>query len=158
MWTIFKVFTESVTVLLLFYVLDFWPWGMWDLNSLTRDWTCMPCIRRQSSNYWTTWEVPIMTPFFFFFLNPEFSWQWNELFHGKLYFSSFWGRSVNKFEISEGQLWLLSTYSLCLRLRINVFGHAILWKILMVYFNSFKFISLIGAITFNRHEVEDSLC
>ena len=29
MWTIFKVFIEFVTILLLFYVLDFWPWGMW---------------------------------------------------------------------------------------------------------------------------------
>ena len=37
MWTIFKVFTEFVTTLLLFYVLVFWPWGMWDLSSLTRD-------------------------------------------------------------------------------------------------------------------------
>ena len=33
MWTIFKVFTEFVTILLLFYVLVFWPRGMWDLNS-----------------------------------------------------------------------------------------------------------------------------
>ena len=30
MWTIFKVFIEFVTILLLFYVLVFWPWGMWD--------------------------------------------------------------------------------------------------------------------------------
>ena len=34
MWTIFKVFIESVTRLLLFYVLVFWPLGMWDLNPL----------------------------------------------------------------------------------------------------------------------------
>ena len=33
MWTIFKVFIEFVTILLLFYVLVFWPWGMWDLSS-----------------------------------------------------------------------------------------------------------------------------
>ena len=33
MWTIFKVFIEFVTVLLLFYVLVFWPRGVWDLNS-----------------------------------------------------------------------------------------------------------------------------
>ena len=37
MWTIFKVFIEFVTVLLLFYVLVFWLQGMCDLNSLTRD-------------------------------------------------------------------------------------------------------------------------
>ena len=37
MWTIFKVFIEFVTILLLFHVLVFWPRGMWDLSSLTRD-------------------------------------------------------------------------------------------------------------------------
>ena len=37
MWTIFKVFTEFVTILLLFYVLVFWPRGTWDLSSPTRD-------------------------------------------------------------------------------------------------------------------------
>ena len=34
MRTIFKVFIEFVTVLLLLYVLGFWPWGMWDLTPL----------------------------------------------------------------------------------------------------------------------------
>ena len=29
-WTIFKVFTEFVTILFLCYVLAFWPQGMWD--------------------------------------------------------------------------------------------------------------------------------
>ena len=37
MWTIFKVFIEFVTILLLFYVLVFWMQGKWDLSSLTRD-------------------------------------------------------------------------------------------------------------------------
>ena len=32
MWTILKVFVEFVTTLLLFYVLVFWPEGMWDLS------------------------------------------------------------------------------------------------------------------------------
>ena len=31
----------------------FLPRGMWDLNSLTRDWTHTPCSGRQSLNYWT---------------------------------------------------------------------------------------------------------
>ena len=35
MWTIFKVSVEFVTVLLLFYVLVFWPRSTWDLSSLT---------------------------------------------------------------------------------------------------------------------------
>ena len=58
MWTIFKVFIEFVTVLLLFYVLVFWPQGMWDLSSPTRDWTLTHCIGRWSLNYWTTREFP----------------------------------------------------------------------------------------------------
>ena len=33
----FKFFTESVTILLRFYVLVFWQRGMWDLSSLDRD-------------------------------------------------------------------------------------------------------------------------
>ena len=31
---------------------------MWDLSSLTRDWTHVPCIARQILNHWTTREVP----------------------------------------------------------------------------------------------------
>ena len=34
MWTVLKVFIEFVAILLLFYVLFFWPRGMWDLSSL----------------------------------------------------------------------------------------------------------------------------
>ena len=37
MWTIFKVFIEFVTLLLLFYIFVFWPGGMWDLSSPSRD-------------------------------------------------------------------------------------------------------------------------
>ena len=38
MWTIFKVFMEFVTILLLSYMFLFlWPEGMWDLSSLTRN-------------------------------------------------------------------------------------------------------------------------
>ena len=32
--------------------------GMWDLSSSVRDGTHASCIRRQSFNHWTTWEVP----------------------------------------------------------------------------------------------------
>ena len=43
MWTVFKVFIEFATrLLLLFYVLVFWPGGMWDLSSPTRDRTHTP--------------------------------------------------------------------------------------------------------------------
>ena len=36
-WTIFKVFIEPVTILLLFYVFAFWIPGMCGLSSPTRD-------------------------------------------------------------------------------------------------------------------------
>ena len=60
MWTIFKVFVEFVTILLLFYVLVFWLRGMWDLSPPTRDRTLTPCIGKQSLNHWTTREVPVL--------------------------------------------------------------------------------------------------
>ena len=33
MWTIFKLFIEFVTILLLLYVLVFWPQVMWNLRA-----------------------------------------------------------------------------------------------------------------------------
>ena len=68
MWIIFKVLIEFVTILLLFYVLVFCPWGMWDLNSPTREWTYTSYTGRQTLNHWTTMEVPI------FFILLLFSW------------------------------------------------------------------------------------
>ena len=47
---------EFVTILFLFYVFDFWPRGMWDLSSPTRD--GIPCIRKWSLNPWAAKEVP----------------------------------------------------------------------------------------------------
>ena len=35
-----------------FYVLVFWPPGMWDPSSMTRNRTHTPCIGRQSLNHW----------------------------------------------------------------------------------------------------------
>ena len=37
MLSIFKVFIEFVTMLLLFFALVFWSGGMWDLHSPTRE-------------------------------------------------------------------------------------------------------------------------
>ena len=54
------VFIKFVTVMLLFYILVFWLWGMWNLNSLTGDQTFTPCIEKQSLNHWTTKEVPFV--------------------------------------------------------------------------------------------------
>ena len=45
MWTIFKVFIEFVTTLLLFCVLVSWPQAMWDLSFPTRGWTSTTCTR-----------------------------------------------------------------------------------------------------------------
>ena len=55
----FKVFIEFVIILLLFYILVFWPGGMWDLGSLTRDQTHTPCIAKRSLTHWATQEVPL---------------------------------------------------------------------------------------------------
>ena len=52
-----KVFIEFLTILLLFYVLIFWLWGMWDPSSPTRDQTCTSWIGRWSLKHWTTREV-----------------------------------------------------------------------------------------------------
>ena len=74
MWTIFKVFIEFVTILLLLYVLVFWPRGMWDLSSLTRNWTRIPYIGRQSLNHWTTREVPFSYFWSYIFFKINFYW------------------------------------------------------------------------------------
>ena len=49
----FLVFIEFVTILLLVYVLVFWPLGMWDLSTPTRDQIWTPCIGSWSPNHWT---------------------------------------------------------------------------------------------------------
>ena len=36
------------------------PCSMWDLSSLTGDWTCAPWIWRQCLNHWTAREVPVL--------------------------------------------------------------------------------------------------
>ena len=59
MCTMFKIFIEFVTTLLLVYVLGFWPQGM-----------CTPSIGRQSVTHWTTREVPRVLSFLGY-LNPS---------------------------------------------------------------------------------------
>ena len=36
----------------------FWLWGMQDLSSSTRDWTCTLCTEMQSLNHWTARDAP----------------------------------------------------------------------------------------------------
>lgn len=35
--------------------------GMWDVSSLTKDWTSVPCIAKQILNHYTAGEIPIYT-------------------------------------------------------------------------------------------------
>ena len=62
MWTIFKVFTEFATILLLLFLFCFFCGVGQDacgnLNSPTRDQTSTPCIGRGALNHWISREVP----------------------------------------------------------------------------------------------------
>ena len=58
MGTIFKVFIEFLTILLLFNVLIFWPQCRWDFSSPTRDLIHSPCTGRRSLNRRTAQGVP----------------------------------------------------------------------------------------------------
>ena len=44
----FKFWLSLLQYCFCFMFWCFWPQGMWDLNSLTRGWTCPPCIGRPS--------------------------------------------------------------------------------------------------------------
>ena len=60
-----RFFTTSTTwkVLLIFYILIFWPWGMWDLSSSSRDQMHTPCTGGWSHNHWTSREVSTIVCF-----------------------------------------------------------------------------------------------
>ena len=53
-----SVFTEFVTMLLLFHVLVLWPQGMWDLSFPTGSQTHTSCIGRQNLHHWATRDTP----------------------------------------------------------------------------------------------------
>ena len=55
MWTILKVFTEFLTVLLLFYVLVFWSGSQFP----DQGWNPHDSTRRQSLNHWTARASPL---------------------------------------------------------------------------------------------------
>ena len=101
MWTIFKVFIEFVTILLLLYVLVFLPPGMWDLSTPTRDQTWTPCIGSWSPNHWTTRHYCFLTtaPGL---TSPPFSDQ--QLFESAL---------CNSVEVKEAEWSLLNTGKFC---------------------------------------------
>ena len=54
---IFKVFIEFVTIMLLFYVLGFWPLSIWDLSSQPGI-QHAPFALEGSLNHWAPKEVP----------------------------------------------------------------------------------------------------
>ena len=60
MWTVFKVFLEFVTMLLLFHVLVFWLRGLWDLSLFMRD-PIRPGIPVLESEVLTTARVVLIT-------------------------------------------------------------------------------------------------
>ena len=101
MWATFKAFIEFVTILLLFHVLVFWLWGMWDLSSPTRDWTCAPYIPRRSLNHWMSREVPSQC--FLQFPNELMDGIWFTLVPRRLllllecscFFCPSWGRGIS---------------------------------------------------------------
>ena len=63
-------------MLLLFYILVFWPWGMWDLRSLMRDWNLTPCIGRWRLNHWTARQVPKIMSWRIIFFFPFYPPPW----------------------------------------------------------------------------------
>ena len=71
----FKVFIEFVTVPL-FYILIFWPWGIWDLSTLTRDQARTPCIWRRSLNPWTSREISLHVLLELQAEHFDCSWEW----------------------------------------------------------------------------------
>ena len=62
----FQIFIEFVTLLLLLYVLSFWPQGMWDLGSPVKVGTHITCTGRSSLNHWTARDIPSIHSFLFF--------------------------------------------------------------------------------------------
>ena len=58
-WNIFSLYWICYNIASVF-VLVFWPQGIWDPSSPTRDWTCTPCVGSQSLNHWTTREVSVI--------------------------------------------------------------------------------------------------
>ena len=76
MWTIFNIFIEFVTILLLFCVLVFCHEASGILTPRPGIELVPPCTGRQSHNHWTTGKVPVC---FFKFL------PWIFLFMAKLY-------------------------------------------------------------------------
>ena len=51
-------------IILFFMIFFFFFFWLWDLSSLSRDWTCTPCPGRWSLNHWTARKIPQMDSFY----------------------------------------------------------------------------------------------
>ena len=56
-WSLLNLLQYWLYVLV---VVCFWPWGMWNLSSLTKDRSRTLCVGRWSLNHWTTGKIPIL--------------------------------------------------------------------------------------------------
>ena len=118
-------FIEFVTILILFYVwaffFFFWPWSMWDLISLTRNWTYTPWIGRWSLNNSTAREVlkgnlflseiKISSRWMFGNLShiKRIEWQW----HSKTWTFMLWTRHLDYFVRNsswDNYEWILAVF------------------------------------------------
>ena len=48
-------FFKSLLNLLQYCFYVYWLWGMWDPNSLTRDWTHISCVSCMAGEFFTGW-------------------------------------------------------------------------------------------------------
>ena len=58
LFSFFSCYLICYNIASIFLNVSFWPWGMWDLTSTTRDQTCTPCIGRRTLLHWIAREVP----------------------------------------------------------------------------------------------------
>ena len=63
-WCVSLLGRDRETSVETFFFFLIWPPDMWDLSSLTSDWTCAPGYEAWNLNHWTTREI-----LFFFFLS-----------------------------------------------------------------------------------------
>ena len=85
-----------------------WPWGMWDLGSLTRDQTHAPCIERWSFNHWVTRDVLHPFSLLLQIFCKHSTYLFEELFLASLCFFAFIKRAIALI----GYCWLVATPSI----------------------------------------------
>ena len=96
----------AVAVLLLFCVLVFWPQGVWNLSTPTRDWTCNSCTGKRSLNHLIAREVPKLI------LNLDLKQQWySENMTWESHVSVLWFLDLSNL-ISKTKHWLDSLQNL----------------------------------------------